>query len=110
MLPLDGGGFGFRSLHDIFKALMAKLWYNFRTSHTSIWSQFMWNKYCKKDHPCIAKKVIGSLIWNKMVVVKEEIEHNIWWQLKDGSCSFWFDNWTENGALYFLEEKSMEEE
>lgn len=51
--PRSEGGRGLRSLHDIFKALVAKLWWNFRTSTSSLWAKFMWNKYCKKLHPTI---------------------------------------------------------
>lgn len=39
-----------------------------------------------------------------MISVREEIEHEIWWQLKSGNVIFWFDNWTKLGALYFLED------
>lgn len=41
--------------------------------------------------------------------VKEEVEHDIWWQLKFGNSIFFFDNWTKQGALYFLEENIIEE-
>lgn len=39
-----------------------------------------------------------------MIEVREEIEHGIWWQIKGGGTSFWFDNWTRQGALYFTEQ------
>ncbi|KAH0665329.1 hypothetical protein KY285_026535 [Solanum tuberosum] len=45
-----------------------------------------------------------------MVELREEVEHNIWWQLKSGEMSFWFDNWTKQGALYFLEDHTVGEE
>ncbi|KAH0776287.1 hypothetical protein KY290_007698 [Solanum tuberosum] len=38
-----------------------------------------------------------------MITVREEVEHDIWWQLKAGNSSFWFDNWTRQGALYYTE-------
>ncbi|KAL3335635.1 hypothetical protein AABB24_031722 [Solanum stoloniferum] len=70
----------------------------------------MWNKYCKKVHPTVAKGQ-GSYVWRKMNAIREEIEHNIWWQVKEGNSSFWFDNWTKQGALYFIEgENAIEEE
>lgn len=52
----------------------------------------------------------GSLIWRKLTTIRDEVEHEIWWQLKSRSSSFWFDNWTKLGALYFIEEKVVEEE
>uniref|UniRef100_A0A0V0HGK0 Putative ovule protein n=1 Tax=Solanum chacoense TaxID=4108 RepID=A0A0V0HGK0_SOLCH len=40
----------------------------------------------------------------KMVVNKEEIKQEIWWQVKAGNNSLWYDNWTQQGALYYIEE------
>uniref|UniRef100_M1BM57 Reverse transcriptase n=1 Tax=Solanum tuberosum TaxID=4113 RepID=M1BM57_SOLTU len=102
--PRSEGGVGFRSIHDVAKALFCKLWWNFRTS-TSLWSSFMWSKYCKKFHPLMVKSVGASHAWKKMIQVRDEIEHDIWWQIKAGEVSFWFDNWTKLGALYYIEEK-----
>ncbi|XP_075083250.1 uncharacterized protein LOC142167001 [Nicotiana tabacum] len=71
-MPVEEGGIGFRSLHDVAKALFSKLWWNYRTK-PSLWSSFLCQKYCKKlNSP------------------------------KMGSSLFWFDNWTGLGALYFL--------
>lgn len=38
----------FTSLHDISTALLAKLWWNFRSATNLFWGAFMWNKYCMK--------------------------------------------------------------
>ncbi|KAK6776158.1 hypothetical protein RDI58_027159 [Solanum bulbocastanum] len=51
--PKEEGGLGFRSLHDVNKALFAKLWWIFRVSTNSLWNQYMGNKYCKKMHPVV---------------------------------------------------------
>uniref|UniRef100_A0A0V0I4G5 Putative ovule protein n=1 Tax=Solanum chacoense TaxID=4108 RepID=A0A0V0I4G5_SOLCH len=45
-----------------------------------------------------------------MISVREEVKHNIWWQVKTGNSSFWFDNWTKQGALYFVEGDTVIEE
>ncbi|KAK6780202.1 hypothetical protein RDI58_022386 [Solanum bulbocastanum] len=45
-----------------------------------------------------------------MVEVREEIEHDIWWQVKSGNSSFWYDNWAKQGALYFIEGELAREE
>ncbi|KAH0700980.1 hypothetical protein KY284_015195 [Solanum tuberosum] len=108
--PKEEGGLGFRSLHDLSNALFAKLWWNFRVSTDSLWSAFMWNKYCKKVHPIMAKSLGGSHSWRKMVMSREEVEHNIWWQTINGSSSFWYDNWTKLGALYYIEGDNAKEE
>ncbi|XP_070029963.1 uncharacterized protein [Nicotiana sylvestris] len=42
---VEEGGIGFRSLHDVTKALFSKLWWNFRTK-PSLWSSFVCQKYC----------------------------------------------------------------
>lgn len=52
----------------------------------------------------------GSNIWKKMVNIREEVEHDIWWQIKDGNSSFWFDNWTKQVAFYFTEGEQAQEE
>lgn len=46
-MPKEEGGIGFRSMHDVSKALFCKLWWNIRTKPT-LWSSFMSQKYCKK--------------------------------------------------------------
>ncbi|KAG5631131.1 hypothetical protein H5410_002848 [Solanum commersonii] len=51
----------------------------------------------------------GALICG-INIVREEVEHEIWWQIKSGKSNFWFDNWTQQGALYYTEEKNNEEE
>lgn len=41
---------GFRTLHGVTKTLFSKLWWRFRVS-----TDPLWNKYCKKQHPVIAR-------------------------------------------------------
>ncbi|KAH0730385.1 hypothetical protein KY290_001417 [Solanum tuberosum] len=52
----------------------------------------------------------GSHVWRKMIKIREEVEYNIWWQIKSGVVSFWFDNWTKQGVLYYVEEDKIGEE
>nr|XP_016475204.1 PREDICTED: uncharacterized protein LOC107796895 [Nicotiana tabacum] len=99
-MPFDEGGIGFRSLHDVSKALFCKLWWNFRTKPT-LWSAFICQKYCKKLNAVIVPWKCGSRVWRKMLECRDLIEHQIYWKLRMGSAQFWFDNWTEIGALYF---------
>nr|XP_009782874.1 PREDICTED: uncharacterized protein LOC104231558 [Nicotiana sylvestris] len=100
-MPVEEGGIGFRSLHDVAKALFSKLWWNFRTKQ-SLWSSFVCQKYCKKLNSVIVPWKRGSHIWRKMLECRDLIEHQIFWQTKRGSSLFWFENWTGLGALYFL--------
>lgn len=42
---------------------------------------------------------------------RKDVENNIWRQIKKGNSSFWFDNQTKQGALYYVEmDKNGEEE
>ncbi|XP_075092253.1 uncharacterized protein LOC142172518 [Nicotiana tabacum] len=41
---VEEGGIGFRSMHDVAKALFSKLWWNFRTK-PSLWSSFVLGHY-----------------------------------------------------------------
>lgn len=52
--PIEEGGLGYRLLFDMNRALIVKLWWNFRTSIGSLWCTFMANKYCKKMHPSLS--------------------------------------------------------
>nr|XP_016495997.1 PREDICTED: uncharacterized protein LOC107815006 [Nicotiana tabacum] len=100
-MPCEEGGIGFRSLHDVTKALFCKLWWNFRTK-PSLWSLFMSQKYCKKLIAIIVPWRKGSHVWRKMLECRDIIEHQNKWHPKMGSSLFWFDNWTGLGALYFF--------
>nr|XP_016498800.1 PREDICTED: uncharacterized protein LOC107817478 [Nicotiana tabacum] len=76
----DEGGLGFRSLFDVSKALFAKLWWKFRTTKF-LRLNFMWNKYCKKELPTVVQFREGSHMWRKMLKAREEVEHEILWEM-----------------------------
>ncbi|XP_070013963.1 uncharacterized protein [Nicotiana sylvestris] len=100
-LPKEEGGVGFRSLIDVLKALFAKLWWRFRTTKT-LWSNFMWNKYCKKEIPTVVQFRKGSHVWRKMLEAREEVEYEILWEMKRGFTNVWHENWIGLGALYHI--------
>lgn len=52
----------------------------------------MWTKYRKKMHPMITSNVGASMVWRKMLMVRDETEHEIWWQLKSGNSSILLKN------------------
>lgn len=54
----------------------------------------------------MAKGYGTSHIRRKMIRITDEVEHNIWWQVKSGSSSFW----TVIGALFYVENDEAEEE
>ncbi|XP_075107032.1 uncharacterized protein LOC142180014 [Nicotiana tabacum] len=100
-LPKEEGGIGFRSLFDVSKALFSKLWWRFRTTK-SMWSNFIWNKYCKKEQPTLVQFREGSHVWRKMLEARGEVEHEILWVLNRGTTSVWHENWTGLGSLYHV--------
>lgn len=51
-----------------------------------------------------------SYVWRKLVSIREDVEHNIWRQVKIGNSSFWFDNWTRQGTLYYVEGENTTED
>ncbi|XP_060190667.1 uncharacterized protein LOC132619937 [Lycium barbarum] len=101
-LPGEEGGVGLRCLSDVSNAFTAKQWWNLRTKD-SLWKEYMMSKYCSTRNPVI-RKVIGvqSLTWRSMCKVRDQIEDNFTWQIGQGHLSFWYDNWSRNGALYKL--------
>ncbi|XP_075087578.1 uncharacterized protein LOC142169594 [Nicotiana tabacum] len=100
-LPKEEGGLGFRSLHDVSRALFANLWWRFRTTK-SLWSNFIWNKYCKKELPTLVHFRGGFHVWRQMLNAREEVEHEIVWELKSGTTNIWHENWTGLGAFYHV--------
>lgn len=72
------GGVGFRSLHDVYKALFSKLCWNFRTKN-KLWNVLMSNKYCKKINSMVVPWREGSHVWKKTLEMRDQIEHHIWW-------------------------------
>ncbi|XP_075087591.1 uncharacterized protein LOC142169604 [Nicotiana tabacum] len=80
-------GLGFRSLHDVSTTLFAKLWWNYRTND-SLWFTFMRNKYCRKINEVVVPWRHGSHVWRKMLQMRDEVEYQVWWQLKSGNSYF----------------------
>nr|XP_009766248.1 PREDICTED: uncharacterized protein LOC104217646 [Nicotiana sylvestris] len=62
----------------------------------------MWNKYCKKEVPTVVQFRKGSHVWKKMLEAREEVEHEILWEMNRGSTNVWHENWTGLGALYHV--------
>ncbi|WMV32542.1 hypothetical protein MTR67_025927 [Solanum verrucosum] len=99
-VPKEEGGLGLRSLFDTSKALFAKLWWNFRTTNT-LWSNYMWIKYCKRHRPQTIEWRGGSQVWKNMILARNFFDQEIWWEPKKGDVSVWFDNWTQLGDLHY---------
>jgi len=74
--PKEEGGLGIRSLFDVSKALFAKLWWIFRTQK-SMWTIFMWNKYCKRHAPQVVEWKGGSQTWKYMIEARNYVDQEI---------------------------------
>ncbi|XP_075099398.1 uncharacterized protein LOC107806947 [Nicotiana tabacum] len=68
----------------------------------SLWSNFMWNKYCMKELPTVVQFRKGSKVWKQILNAREEVEHDILWEMKSGTTNVWHENWTGLGALYHV--------
>ena len=68
---------------------------------SSLWSSFIQTKHCRRIHPCQADvNPYASATWRCMVNVSRQVELSMLWVVHEGSCSFWYDNWLGNGALF----------
>lgn len=90
-MPKHGGGLGFRSL---------VCGGNLIRTQTSLWSNFLWNKYCKKQIPTLVQWRGGSQQWKGILIQREKVEQNLWWEPKGGTSTIWYDNWTNLGPLF----------
>ncbi|XP_060210613.1 uncharacterized protein LOC132637558 [Lycium barbarum] len=52
----------------------------------------------------------GSHTWKKMVNIRDAVEPQIFWYLRNGTSSFWYENWTRLGALYYIIPDAAREE
>ncbi|XP_070051025.1 uncharacterized protein [Nicotiana tomentosiformis] len=43
-----------------------------------------------------------SHVWRQMLNAREEVEHEIVWELESGTTNIWDENWTGLGALYHV--------
>lgn len=98
--PKDEGVIGIKRIQDITDTSATKRWWNFRTKQSS-WASFLLAKYCTRVHPVARKKAVGheSNAWRKFLATRLKVEYNIIWKINMSTCSFWWDNWMDSGAL-----------
>lgn len=85
-LSKEEGGLDLRFLFDVSKVVFTKLWKNFRTKNT-LWSNFRWNKYCKRYRPQVIEWRGGSQVWKMMLMTRKSFDQEIWWVPKCGDVS-----------------------
>ncbi|KAK6780041.1 hypothetical protein RDI58_022225 [Solanum bulbocastanum] len=97
--PYEEGGIGVKLMKDVCKAFQFKQWWVFRTRQT-LWGEFLKAKYCKRSNPISKKWDTGdSQAWRLMMRNKQTVENHILWKIRNGSSSFWWDNWLGVGPL-----------
>ena len=68
---------------------------------TSLWASVLHAKYCRHQHPCqVELSSSASPTWKRLLNVSWEVELSMLWLVNEGSCSFWYNNWLGNGALF----------
>lgn len=69
------------------------LWWIFRTRKT-LWTNFIWNKHCKKVRPQLDDWKGGLTILKEMIEARDIFDQEILWEPRVGHSSVWFDYWT----------------
>lgn len=54
----------------------------------------------KKELPTMVQFRKGSDVWRKILQARQEVEHEIWWEIKKGTTNVWHESWIRPGALY----------
>ena len=98
--PTQENGLGLRRLQDVQDAFGCKLWWKMRTSDT-LWTRFMRAKHVAvTEHLTTAPaSQTSSAVWKRMLRVRDFVEEHSQTLIKNGSASFWYDNWIGSGPL-----------
>lgn len=74
---------------DVFSS---KLWWSLR-ENKSIQVTFMHEKYVKANHPLLVMVDKPSVVWHRLVGIRELAQGNIQWFLGEELVDFWHDKW-----------------
>ncbi|XP_059294732.1 uncharacterized protein LOC132047749 [Lycium ferocissimum] len=97
--PKDESGAGFKSLVDIQTSFAMKRWWRLRIED-NLWTKFMNAKYCKRVNLVARKWTSGqSQSWKELMLIKQDSEPHMLWQINKGNVLFWWDNWIGLGPL-----------
>ncbi|EOY32335.1 Uncharacterized protein TCM_040145 [Theobroma cacao] len=98
-LPSNEGGLDIRGLGDVMQAFSMKLWWRFLTCN-SIWTHFIWSKYCASQIPRNVKsKLWDSQTWKWMLASCSVIEQFTRCRIGKGELFFWHDCWMGEAPL-----------
>ncbi|KAI3446926.1 hypothetical protein Pfo_003591 [Paulownia fortunei] len=97
------GGLNIQKLADLVQAFSFKLWWRFKEQR-SFWSKFMDAKYYGGFHPTDARAMPNdSLVWKRLVRIRDKVEPHLSWQVGMGRISFSKDNWIEDISMSSLQ-------
>nr|XP_027067853.1 uncharacterized protein LOC113693523 [Coffea arabica] len=98
--PTQENGLGLRRLQDVQDAFGCKLWWKMRTSDT------LWTRFMRAKHVAVTEHLTttpasqtSSAVWKRMLRVRDFVEEHSQTLIKNGSASFWYDNWIGSGPL-----------
>lgn len=108
--PKQSGGLGIPLLHDLNRALLAKLVWKLAQQQASGWMTSVlttkydgWRALITGD-----TRPQSSPIWRGLGKVASWIHHNSTWDLGDGQkILFWYDRWLGDHPLYLLARHSI---
>ncbi|KAG5586336.1 hypothetical protein H5410_046770 [Solanum commersonii] len=40
-------------------------------------------------------------MWKQMLQARDDMDQEIWWEIRNGHSSIWYDNWTQLGSLNY---------
>ncbi|KAG2720837.1 hypothetical protein I3760_02G052600 [Carya illinoinensis] len=107
-LPVEEGGLGIRSLHDVQMSLFMKFAWKLLKGN-SVWAKFFLKKYVGGKHPMALYNSTGSRFWKGILSLMPIVQQNSCILIRSGACNFWFDNWLGDGAIANTEEVSVDE-
>ncbi|XP_019241256.1 PREDICTED: uncharacterized protein LOC109221250 [Nicotiana attenuata] len=93
-------------LEHLHKTFARFFWSNKEEGRSRHWTK--WQNLCLpkeeggKELPTVVQFREGSHVWRKKLEAREEIEHEILWEINRGSTNVWHENWTGLGALYHV--------
>ncbi|XP_020591767.1 uncharacterized protein LOC110032464, partial [Phalaenopsis equestris] len=79
----------------ILNILKARVFFSGLLKNESLWANFMHGKYCCFSHPAFITWRLGnSIMWKRLLLVRDWAKNFIFWDVGSGNLSFWHDCWS----------------
>lgn len=103
-MPKNQGGYGFREMQSMNKALLGRLVWNLLANPNSLCSTVLKEKYGREADwfsECVVKNSDSSL-WKNLADIWKEVTNQVAWDCRNGgTVSFWNDCWMDDDATLF---------